>query len=83
MIVPPIILGIADFILAPASPITAALGIMGSWLMYPLPSPQPLATARKARMTPAGQPASTWAPQSSGVDNKANLSFQPTERSKK
>jgi len=70
-----------DFILAPAGPINAAVGIMGIWLFYLMPNPRPLAAARTRKMTPAGKPASTSAPRSTDVDIKSILSFQPTERS--
>jgi hypothetical protein len=71
-----------DFILPPAGPISAAVGIMGIWLMDIIPNRRPQAAARTRKMTPAGQPASTSAPRSTDVDNKANSFSQPTERSK-
>jgi hypothetical protein len=80
--VPPFVDGIAYFFLAPASPMTAALGVMGIWLIYLIPNPRPLAAARRRKITPAGRPVSTSARQRASVDNKANLSSQPTERSK-
>jgi hypothetical protein len=70
-----------EFILAPAGPRNAAVGIMGIWLMDIIPNRRPQAAARTRKMTPAGQPASTSAPLSTDVDIKSILSFQPTERS--
>ncbi len=72
----------SKFILGPAGERIAFTGLFGVLLMYALPNPWPLAAAPKSRMTPAGQPASASAPEGSDVDTKANLSSQPTERSK-